>query len=321
MQWTFEINEAVDWAAWVRFHQPALAMQSEAEPGITPPAFSLCWHRANQPPLTCRLTPVTSPNAAPWRLQVAMKTAPEGSMSESLKAQAHTWVHQLLGLDQPVAAFETCLLQGPAGSLVQQLPYLWSASDLRLWLTPTPFWSGVRAILSQQISVKAANTVRARLIDTLASVSQEPPSRSAATLLQVSRETLAQVGLSATKTNALYALAEARLLPDDQCRPSLSAEQAHWLKAELIRLPGIGPWTADYSLVRGYGLADADLSGDQGVKVGLQAWWSLTHKGTDGIADRQPATQKQAAQWLAQFEPYRTQAAAFLWWLAAKGRR
>ena len=41
------------------------------------------------------------------------------------------------------------------------------------------------------------------------------------------------------------------------------------VRAGLLDVPGIGPWTADYVLMRGLGDPDVFLPTDLGVKVGL----------------------------------------------------
>ena len=41
------------------------------------------------------------------------------------------------------------------------------------------------------------------------------------------------------------------------------------VRAALLDVPGIGPWTADYVLMRGFGDPDVFLPTDLGVKHGL----------------------------------------------------
>ncbi|KUJ72322.1 DNA-3-methyladenine glycosylase [Thiomicrospira sp. WB1] len=229
----------------------------------------------------------------------------------ALQAQASQGVRRLLGVDQPVEAAwaklaeQGCLTHVPDPDL----------EALRLWPVLTPFEAGVRAILSQQISIKAARAIRARLLAAM-------PQRDGyqvlhpQTLRQMPESAYRACGLSATKARAMQALAESDLLPCDWLPDALNAAEAQSLTENLIRLPGIGPWTAQYALVRGFGYADADLSGDQGVRVGLQRWQSLQ--------SQKPAelpSIASARQWLAAMQPYRTQAAAFLWWLAAEAQQ
>jgi AraC family transcriptional regulator of adaptative response / DNA-3-methyladenine glycosylase II len=49
-----------------------------------------------------------------------------------------------------------------------------------------------------------------------------------------------------------------------------SADRAE-VRQALLEIPGIGPWTADYIAMRALGDPDVFLSGDVGVRNGLQA--------------------------------------------------
>ena len=74
--------------------------------------------------------------------------------------------------------------------------------------------------------------------------------------------------------------------------------------AALVRLPGIGRWTAEYIALRGLGYADAFPTGD----LGLVRAWSRLARRTASAAD----LDRRAATW----RPYRGYAAMLLWSLA-----
>jgi DNA-3-methyladenine glycosylase II len=82
--------------------------------------------------------------------------------------------------------------------------------------------------------------------------------------------------------------------------PTNSIEQ---ISAALLAVKGIGPWTVNYGLLRGYGYADCSLHGDVAIRAALQ-----TLLGEDVKPDM-PRTE----QILAQYSPHRTMAAAHLW--------
>jgi DNA-3-methyladenine glycosylase II len=71
----------------------------------------------------------------------------------------------------------------------------------------------------------------------------------------------------------------------------------------LLAIKGIGPWTVNYGLLRGYGHADCSLHGDVAVRAALQRL--LGEEARPDIA--------RAEQLLQQYQPHRTMAAAHLW--------
>lgn len=73
--------------------------------------------------------------------------------------------------------------------------------------------------------------------------------------------------------------------------------------AQLLAIKGIGPWTVNYTLLRGYGYADCSLEGDVAVRSAIGRLLGL--EGKPSIA--------QAQAWLAAYAPHRTMAAAYLW--------
>jgi DNA-3-methyladenine glycosylase II len=75
------------------------------------------------------------------------------------------------------------------------------------------------------------------------------------------------------------------------------------VSAQLLAIKGIGPWTVNYALLRGYGYADCSLQGDVAVRTALQRLLG---------ADMKPDIAATEA-WLAQYAPYRTMVAAYLW--------
>jgi DNA-3-methyladenine glycosylase II len=72
---------------------------------------------------------------------------------------------------------------------------------------------------------------------------------------------------------------------------------------QLLAVKGIGPWTVNYALLRGYGYADCSLQGDVAVRSALQRL-----SGEDAKPDI-----ARTEAWLAQYAPYRTMVAAYLW--------
>jgi DNA-3-methyladenine glycosylase II len=73
--------------------------------------------------------------------------------------------------------------------------------------------------------------------------------------------------------------------------------------AALLAVKGIGPWTVNYALLRGYGHADCSLHGDVAIRAALQHLLG---------EDAKPDMARTEAL-LERYKPHRTMAAAHLW--------
>lgn len=290
--WQTDDIAATDLAAFWRFHG-----QSDPEA-----------------PLVLNWSQVSAQAAEPRPVQLCLTRSGHTLQAQTSSSQwsssvVKTGLNRLLGQRQPVtAALE--VLRTLARD--QGVTPVWPAPQrLRLWPMPTPFEAGVRAIVSQQISVKAAMAIRTRLLEAMPSVDGFRTFAPSA-LQRMSVSEYRACGLSASKARALKVLSASGILPCDWQPGALNEGQAGEVTRDLVALPGIGPWTAQYTLVRGFEYADADLSGDQGVRLGLQQW----RKRAGNTAPDLPSV-SEARDWLQALAPYRTQAAAFLWWLAS----
>ena len=129
-------------------------------------------------------------------------------------------------------------------------------------------WDGleiaVRAIAGQQISVRAATAICARLVERFGErVGADalpflfPPARA------LSRAPLEDVGLTGVKAGAIRAVARALDTGDLLLDGTQPCER---VMAKLESLPGIGPWTAGYISMRALGEPDAFPIGDLGLR-------------------------------------------------------
>lgn len=155
----------------------------------------------------------------------------------------------------------------------------------------------VRAIVSQQISSKAARAISDRLEKSLGARGICPP-----TILRASDEKLRAAGLSASKALSLRDLAE-------RCRhkeldftelPALDDEE---VIARLVPVRGIGRWTAEMFLIFSLGRSDVLPLADYGLRAGVQKSYQLPE-----IPGKQELTQL-AEPW----RPYRSIATWFIW--------
>lgn len=128
--------------------------------------------------------------------------------------------------------------------------------------------TGLFAVLGQQVSLAAAQTFAGRLlaafgvVPAVAVAMPAPGLRTLpdpAVLAAAGPEALQRaVGVTGARSRALHAVAAAAADGLDLDRHDDPAAT----RADLLALPGIGPWTADYVALRCLGDADAWLPGD-----------------------------------------------------------
>ena len=133
----------------------------------------------------------------------------------------------------------------------QRLPGAWHGFEL-----------AVRGVLGQQISVAAARTLAARLVERYGTAFDNSPDGLHAlfpTPDALADAPLEQIGLPKTRAATLRGLAQACV----DGRVYFSAELGlDALVASLVALPGIGPWTAHYVAMRALSQPDAFPAGD-----------------------------------------------------------
>jgi DNA-3-methyladenine glycosylase II len=168
-------------------------------------------------------------------------------------------------------------------------------------------WSGfelvVRAIVGQQVSVKAATTIIGRLVQRAGERIDGHPHENTAwrfpTPAALAAVDLAQIGMPGKRVAALQGFAHAVATGDVPVDSDVV--DADSLRAALLALPGIGPWTVEYVAMRAW--RDPD------------AWpaWDLVLM--QSIAARDPSlvrpTQQRART--DAWRPWRAYAAMHLW--------
>jgi len=190
-------------------------------------------------------------------------------------------------------------------------PLIAANPGLRVPLLATPFEALVWAVIGQQISLAAATSVRRRLIEAAGIRHSQGLlcHPDAAGLARMGRAALRGAGLSQAKAAAVSALSEATADGSLPLAGWTDAPPVAEIRARLAAIRGIGPWTVEYTLLRGFGHLDGSLAGDVAVRRKLQRLL--------GREDRISAGE--AARWLAEFSPWRALVAAHLWaWRAAQ---
>lgn len=139
-----------------------------------------------------------------------------------------------------------------------------------------PFEMSVRAILGQQITVKAARTLAARftagfgspLATPLTKLTHTFPTPESVCAIEGPVEShLGPLGIIRARVRSIRALAEALVAGTLSLAPGADAEEE---MRRLLALPGFGPWTVHYIAMRALGHPDAFPHGDYGVKKALE---------------------------------------------------
>ena len=156
----------------------------------------------------------------------------------------------------------------------------------------------VRAVLGQQVSVAGARTAAARLAERFGRPVAQPAEGlthlfpDAATLAGLDPE---ELPMPRSRGRALIALCAA--LADGALALDRGPDRDD-VRAQLLDIPGIGPWTADYIAFRALGHPDVFLPTDLGTRHALTA---LGHD---------PA---RAAELAERWRPWRSYAQMHLW--------
>ncbi|MBD0329009.1 MAG: DNA-3-methyladenine glycosylase 2 family protein [Thermoleophilia bacterium] len=195
---------------------------------------------------------------------VRIEAAPGGVRVEPADEVVLPVIRHLLGLAFDLDGFRALAGRDPVlGPLEQRL------RGFRPMLVPDPWEMLVGSITAQQVSLVAATAVRRRLVERFGrpvGVAWAFPPPEA--IASVAPDELVAIGFSRRK--AEYVLAAARSassltvlrgLPDDE------------VKERLVRLRGIGEWTADWFLARHLGRARAWPAGDLGLRKAVAAFY------------------------------------------------
>jgi len=152
----------------------------------------------------------------------------------------------------------------------------------------------VRAIVGQQVSNRAADSIYQRLTQTTALT---PSAVNAC-----SDADLRAAGLSQRKVTYLQTLAQA-LDSGEIALSNLAQQDDTVIMQTLTRYKGIGPWTVEMFMIFGLGRTDVLSVGDLGLRRAVQHIYDL---------EQQP-TPAQFAALAASWRPYRTVACWYLW--------
>lgn len=214
-------------------------------------------------------------------------------------------IQHMLGFNQAIEKFEQAYCDHPfIGTIVT------TQAGLRVPVSVTPYEALTWAIIGQQVSLSAAISMRRKFIlqANLPHSSGLYCYPSPAHVANMPPASLREAGISHCKAETLIYVSEqvasGNLQLSEWLDQKVSPEE---ISNALSKIKGIGPWTINYTLLRGYGWLDGSLHGDAAVRRAIRGLMAMTE-----------LSEKEAEHWLKSYAPWRALLAAHLWaWQAS----
>jgi AraC family transcriptional regulator, regulatory protein of adaptative response / DNA-3-methyladenine glycosylase II len=204
----------------------------------------------------------------------------------------------LCNLDADPVAVDEALSKDPLlRRLVKRLP------GIRVPGAADGFELATRAVIGQQVSVSGARTIAGRLATAAGSPLGDPSPGlthtfpTAAALVELGARSPESFPMPTGRRRALIALAEA--VAGGRVRIDVGTHPAD-LDAQLLAIPGIGPWTSAYIVMRALGDPDTFMPTDLGVRKAAAAL---------GLPDDTPSLTDRSQRW----RPWRSYALCHMW--------
>jgi 3-methyladenine DNA glycosylase/8-oxoguanine DNA glycosylase len=219
--------------------------------------------------------------------------------------QARDYLRRLLGLHADPEPFERLVSASP-----RLAPLVAGRLGLRIPQTPDLFDGLTWVIVGQQINLAFAYTLRRRLaeragvpifggIGGIDGLFAPPPAEAVANLTV---EELGRVQFSRRKAEYLIGAAQ-KIVAGELDLARLATLPPEEAEAGLVAVRGIGRWSAQYLMMRAFGLEDCVPVGDAGLVKGLARFFNLPER--PGAAETLELMQP--------FAPYRSWATFHLW--------
>lgn len=156
------------------------------------------------------------------------------------------------------------------------------------------FQSLISSIISQQISTKAAITVKERLAELIGDITPE-------NIEQLELESIQKCGMSLRKAGYIKGIADAAITKtvDFQNLHNLSDKE---VIEELVKLKGVGEWTAEMLLIHSLQRPNILSFKDLGIRRGIMRLYGLND-----------ITEKDFEQYRERYSPHCTVASIYLW--------
>jgi len=161
----------------------------------------------------------------------------------------------------------------------------------------THFEALVESVISQQLAVKAADTIYAR-VKALAKGRMVP-----GRIADISEADMRAAGVSGAKFKTIQGLAEASLSKKININKLHEIDDDQFIFDQLTSLWGIGPWTVDMFMMHQLSRLDIWPTGDLGVRRGWEKIYSLKEEIEPKALDKKGE----------KFRPYRSVVAWYCW--------
>jgi DNA-3-methyladenine glycosylase II len=159
------------------------------------------------------------------------------------------------------------------------------------------FESLVESVISQQLAVKAADTIHARVVKLAGG------KLTAAKVIEISEPAMREAGVSGAKFKTIQGLADAAHTKRININKLHEIDSDQEIFEQLTSLWGIGPWTVDMFMMNQLGRLDIWPTGDLGVRRGFEKIYKL----------KAEITPKELDQKGEKFKPYRSIVAWYCW--------
>ncbi len=161
----------------------------------------------------------------------------------------------------------------------------------------THFEALVESVISQQLAVKAADTIYGRVKDL--AKGRVIPGR----IAEISEVEMRAAGVSGAKYKTIQGLADAAITKKIKINSLHEINNDQEIFDQLTGLWGIGPWTVDMFMMHQLGRLDIWPTGDLGVRRGWEKIYALT-------AEIEPKALDKKGE---KFRPYRSVVAWYCW--------
>ncbi|QQS22814.1 DNA-3-methyladenine glycosylase 2 family protein [bacterium] len=156
----------------------------------------------------------------------------------------------------------------------------------------------VEVIVSQQLSVKAADTIYARFLALFPNKKFPKPE----VILRTNDSKMRAAGLSYQKISYIKDVCS-KVIAKEVRLNSLNRMTDEEVIAELVKIKGIGRWTAEMFLMFSLMRPDVFSNGDLGLRNAIIKLYKL----------KKPPTEKQLERITKKWSPHRTTASRYLW--------
>lgn len=161
-------------------------------------------------------------------------------------------------------------------------------------VNPDLFSALISSIISQQISTKAANTVKRRLTENIGEITAE-------NIYKAQQSQIQECGMSNRKAAYIKNIAELSVEGTIDFE-SLSRFKDEDFIHEITKIKGVGEWTAEMLLIHSLKREDVLSFKDLGIRRGIEALYGLDQ-----------LTKKEFIEFQKRYSPYGTVASIYLW--------